>query len=1128
MLQIQNISKQYRTGSLIQKALDRVYLNLRDNEFVAILGPSGSGKTTLLNIIGGLDSYDSGDLMINGISTKQYKDRDWDSYRNHTIGFVFQSYHLIPHQSILSNVEIALTISGISGTERKQRAIKALKKVGLESQMHKKPNQMSGGQMQRVAIARALVNDPAILLADEPTGALDSETSVQVMDLLKEVAKDRLVVMVTHNPQLAEQYATRIVNLKDGQILSDSHPYQVSSLDHSVVHQNMGKASMSFLTALSLSFHNLLTKKARTLLVAFAGSIGIIGIALIMAISNGVNQYIKDTEEKTLSQYPIEIVKQGIDLSSLIGETNTSSSNQPNSKGVKERKIVSNMFSKISSNDLKSFKNHLESQSKELEKYANAIEYRFHLEPMIYQMKNDTIHQVNPSQFSNRNAYANALMPSSMSNSAFHQMPENKKLYQDAYELKAGRWPKHSHELVLVLSSNGTMSDLTSYALGLRNYEELKEMFKKFSQGEAVTSKEETAVYSYDQILKQKLKVLPAFSLYSYDETLKSWSNHSDDPTYLKKVLNQAPDLNIVGIVQPKGNQETTILSPGLNYPSSLTRELIQGAKHSKIVQAQLADKKTNIFTGKAFGEDKKPSFDMKSLFKINPKKLQSAFQINPNALKLDLSNLQGVNMNPAKVSAKDLQEIFSQIRWDFSKIQFISLSKNLISDYLKQYPESQRALKDLGSYLTSSEARRVVQQYLQQQYQNHPALSQIQTKMTNLYNTLMQEYIASLHGHLPANQAEMMKGFVQYVKTHGQNRVNHLLQESMRSLALSKTQIQGLLKVVENDYQNYIQNHHKKEIALIRKNLAAYLNSSRGQAKIMSELSKQMDVKDWQNQLSKAILKQLGKKGLGSSKVMEQLFSQIMSQMAIQMKRAVRFDPVAFSKAIQMNLDPQQLKNVFASMLNQKNSSYEANLKTLGYVDEEEPSEIVIYPKDFEAKNEIKAMIHRYNVDQRAAKQEDKVIRYTDLVGTLMSSVTNIVNVISYVLIAFVAISLMVSSIMIGVITFISVLERNKEIGILRAIGASKHNISQVFNAETFMTGLLAGLIGVLVALLLQIPINQAIHHLAGRTDIHAFLPVKTMIVLVALSVFLTILSGLFPARKAAKSDPVSALRSE
>ena len=391
-----------------------------------------------------------------------------------------------------------------------------------------------------------------------------------------------------------------------------------------------------------------------------------------------------------------------------------------------------------------------------------------------------------------------------------------------------------------------------------------------------------------------------------------------------------------------------------------------------------------------------------------------------------------------------------------------------------------------------------------------------------------MQEYIASLHGHLPANQAEMMKGFVQYVKTHGQNRVNHLLQESMRSLALSKTQIQGLLKVVENDYQNYIQNYHKKEIALIRKNLAAYLNSSRGQAKIMSELSKQMDVKDWQNQLSKAILKQLGKKGLGSSKVMEQLFSQIMSQMATQMKTAVRFDPVVFSKAIQMNLDPQQLKNVFASMLNQKNSSYEANLKTLGYVDEEEPSEIVIYPKDFEAKNEIKAMIHRYNVDQRAAKQEDKVIRYTDLVGTLMSSVTNIVNVISYVLIAFVAISLMVSSIMIGVITFISVLERNKEIGILRAIGASKHNISQVFNAETFITGLLAGLIGVLVALLLQIPINQAIHHLAGRTDIHAFLPVKTMIVLVALSVFLTILSGLFPARKAAKSDPVSALRSE
>ncbi|QRG87278.1 ATP-binding cassette domain-containing protein [Bulleidia sp. zg-1006] len=1113
MLQIKDISKQYKTGDLVQNALNQVSLNLRDNEFVAILGPSGSGKTTLLNIVGGLESYDTGDLIINGISTKKYKDRDWDSYRNHTIGFVFQAYNLIPHQSVLANVEIALTISGISGAERKQRALDALKKVGLEAQAHKKPNQMSGGQMQRVAIARALVNNPAILLADEPTGALDSETSFQVMDLLKEVAKDRLVVMVTHNPELAQKYATRIVNLKDGIILSDTNPYTPSASDQPTVHKNLGKASMSFLTALSLSFHNLLTKKARTILVAFAGSIGIIGIALIMAISNGVNQYIKDTEEKTLSQYPLEITKQGINLSSFISESNSSKSPATKQEGVKESKTISNMFAKVAANDLKSFKSYLETNPNHLSDYTNAIEYHFNVTPYIYQENGQ---RVNPSGFSNQNPYASTFVPSSMSNNSFHSLPENEKLYKDAYELKAGKWPTNSHELVLVLSANGTMTDLTSYSLGLKDYAELNEMFKKFTRGEEVKINEGNFFYSYEKVLHKKLKVVAPSSLYSYDETLKSWSDHSDDKDYLKKLLSQAKDLKVVGVVQPKKNEDTTVLSQGLNYPASLVRELIQEAKQSKVVQAQLADKRTNIFTGKAFGEENKPSFDMKSLFKLNPEKLQSAFQVNPSAMKLD-----GLNLSDMNVSKMDAQAILSKIHLDTSKVDLVSLSKNIMEDYFKQYPDSQTALTDLQAYLTSLEARQTIQKYLQKQYQDSSALKAVQTKMTGLYNTLLQEYITSLHNHLPANQAEMMQGFMKYVQNHGQDRINQSLKEAMASFQLSDAQIQDLLKALGTNYQSYIQINHKKDIALITKNLEKYLSSSKGQAKLRIELSKQVNLQDLQSQIGKAV-------GQEMSKNTGQIMAKVMRQLTSQMKSAFRFNPKAFSQALQINSNPEQLKSMFATMLNQKNSSYEDNLRKLGYADENDPNEIVLYPKDFNAKNEIKSIINRYNFDQRANKQESKVITYTDLVGTLMSSVTNIVDVISYVLIAFVAISLIVSSIMIGVITFISVLERKKEIGILRAIGSSKRNISQVFNAETFITGLLAGLIGVGVALLLQIPINQLIHYLSGGTNINASLPVKAMVILIALSVFLTILSGLFPARKAAKSDPVTALRSE
>lgn len=530
MLQIQHICKEYRTGNLVQKALDDVSLNLRDNEFVAILGPSGSGKTTLLNIIGGLDRYDSGDLIINGISTKKYKDRDWDSYRNHTIGFVFQSYNLISHQTVLSNVELALTISGIGKEERRKRAIDALKKVGLGEQLHKRPSQMSGGQMQRVAIARALVNDPDILLADEPTGALDSDTSIQVMDLLKEVAKDRLVVMVTHNPELAEEYATRIVNLRDGKIRSDTDEYIVDEQTlKEPEHKNMGKSSMSFLTALALSFNNLKTKKARTLLTSFAGSIGIIGIALILALSNGVNGYIQSIEEETLSEYPLQIQSTGFDITSMmVGNTGTDdkskdSSGKKNKDGqVKVMEMVTNMFSKMNTNDLKSLKKHLEKDNDALKSYTNAVEYDYDVDPQIYREDSDGVRQVHPDKsFSSigigADSGANSMMSSMMSTNVFYRMPKNTSLYEKQYDVKAGRWPKKYNECVLVLSQDGGMSDFLLYTLGLRDQMELDDMIKAFASEEEIKTPSSLGTYTYKDILNKKFKLVNQADYYEYD-----------------------------------------------------------------------------------------------------------------------------------------------------------------------------------------------------------------------------------------------------------------------------------------------------------------------------------------------------------------------------------------------------------------------------------------------------------------------------------------------------------------------------------------------------------------------------------------------------------------------------------
>ena len=742
MLQITDICKQYKTGNFIQKALDHVSLNLRDNEFVAILGPSGSGKTTLLNIIGGLDRYDSGDLIINGISTKKYKDRDWDSYRNHTIGFVFQSYNLIPHQTILSNVELALTISGVSKAQRREKAIDALTKVGLRQQIHKKPNQLSGGQMQRVAIARALVNDPNILLADEPTGALDSETSIQVMDLLKEVAKDRLVVMVTHNPELAKEYATRIVTLKDGVILDDTNPYYVKSFVPQ--HRNMGKTSMSLLTSLSLSFNNLKTKKGRTFLTSFAGSIGIIGIALILSLSNGVNTYIQTIEEDTLSEYPLQITSTGIDMSSMLVD-DSQDKKQSSKNDIQVANMMTTMFSKIGSNDLESLRSYIQSNQKQLKNYSNAIEYTYSVTPQIYRYQDNTYRQVNPDKtFSSlgmgSSTSSNNMMSSMMSTDVFKSMPKNTNLFSGQYDMKAGHWPKKYNECVVVLTSSGKISDMMAYTLGLRDSSELDQMVQQFANEEDVdvTLKEDD--YSYQDILNKTFKLVKSADYYEYDEQYHVYKDKSNDQTYMNQLVQNGEDLKIVGIVQPKDDQTATMLSTGIYYPSSLVQHIIEKSSTTQIVQDQLKNKNVNIFTGNAF-EEKNSQFDSSSLFTIDQNKMQSALKFNTQALQLDFTNLNQ-ELTHLSLPTLDMNQIINQIQFNVSSDQLDNLANSLLNGYLeyeKNHPEVNinQATQEFINYLQTDHARQVIEEQVKKYIEDGID----QNEMQQIINAVLDDY---------------------------------------------------------------------------------------------------------------------------------------------------------------------------------------------------------------------------------------------------------------------------------------------------------------------------------------------------------------------------------------------------
>ena len=868
MLQLKNITKSYLSGDNEVKALKGINLEFRESEFVSILGQSGSGKTTLLNIIGGLDRYTSGDLVINGKTTKEFKDKDWDTYRNHSVGFVFQSYNLIPHQTVLSNVELALTISGVSKEERKRRAKEALEKVGLGDQLNKKPNQMSGGQMQRVAIARALVNDPDILLADEPTGALDSQTSEQVMEILKEISKDRLIIMVTHNPNLAEKYSSRIIRLLDGNVTDDTNPYHASESDIEASKnkkEKKGKASMKFGTAVHLSLNNLMTKKGRTFLTAFAGSIGIIGIALILSLSHGMQSYINRVEEDTLSSYPITIQEATIDMSSMMESMMGSDEKVEHEDGkIYSREIVNEILetvsTKIQTNNLEAFKTFIESGESDIKNYTNAIQYGYNLDLNIYkQDENGDIQQVNPSIVFNELGFGQMMEAQQESSSMFSggttltstdvwtELLDNQELLESQYDVLAGRWPTNYNEVVLIVDENNEISDYTLYSLGIKDISELSEAMDKIKNGEELETSDETDSYSYEDILNYKFKIL--LNTDYYKKVGNAWQDMSDDTEYMKQIVQNAEEISIVGIIKPNGETVTSSGAGLVGYNKDLKEYVINKINETEIVKEQKANPNVNVFTGIEFAEGSNNSFD------------------------------------------------FSQL-----------------SDEQKAY-----------------------------------------------IATLSQEELAEL------------------MQTYSSNA----------------------------------------------------------------------------------------------------------------------------------------------------NATYDSNLTKLGVVDLNKPSTINLYPKDFDSKDMITNIISDYNDKQTQEGKEENVINYTDLVGIMMSSVSTIIDVISYALIAFVGISLVVSSIMIGIITYISVLERTKEIGILRSIGASKKDVSRVFNAETLIVGLVAGLLGIGVTLLLNIPINIIINMLVGITGI-AKLPVGGAIILVVISVVLTMVAGLIPARFAAKRDPVEALRSE
>ena len=1084
MLELKGICKRYVTQSFTQVALDSVSLSFRDNEFVAILGPSGSGKTTMLNVIGGLDHFDSGDLLIDGISTKDFHDRDWDAYRNNRIGFVFQSYNLIPHQTILENVELALTLTGVGHAERRQRAREALEKVGLGEHVNKRPSQLSGGQMQRVAIARALINDPEIVLADEPTGALDSTTSVQVMDLLKDVARDRLVIMVTHNPELAYQYATRIVNLADGKITDDSDPFDVADATRREAKPTR-KTSMSFVTALGLSARNLMTKKGRTAMTAFAGSIGIIGIAAILALSNGVNGYIKKVEEDTLSSYPLTISKQDYDLSSMMGGQGAADDEASNGEDLSDGtggkaqgtdKIpvvtaVKDMFASVKSNDMTSFKAWLDAGGDGIDKEVNAIQYGYGVSPVVYRAgKGDEkpvrlVPNAMTEAMSGGASSAATVSMESMGTSVFNEMIEDQSLLNSQYDVVAGHWPTSANEAVMVLSSRGTVGDYTLYSIGALDIDELNDLVNSAMTADGGVETPETGTdFTYDDALSTTFKVLSPADAYRKNEETGMWTDMSGDTDFMAAKVADGIDVHIVGVVRPNETANASALSPGIAYTHALTRQLMERAADSQIVQEQLAHTETDVFTGKTFDElqgEAKQGVDLGSMFSVDEAALKSAFSFDASALSGaagDGIDLSGVDLSGLDI---DLSGVGKDI--DFGDIMAKAPAPDFsgIFDGLELTPEQMQQVGTLANQLFES--------FLQSD--QFKALTPEDLKDASKLAAAFSTYLES---DTAAQQ------ILAQLKALGGDALAERLQQAM------------------TDY--------------VQKQLAPYLQQALDQ--MMKSIS---------DQIATTVSTQLK---AGAAGLMGQMATQMSSSFA-NLASAMRVDASAFARAIHFNMDAEDLSSLMMSYAKASQLTYDNNLTTLGYADEADPISVKIFPRDFEAKERVLDHIDAYNKQVKAAGHDEQAISYTDYMGIIMGSVTDIVNTISLVLIAFVSISLVVSSIMIGIITYISVLERKKEIGILRAIGASKRNVANVFNAETFIEGLIAGVFAIVVVVLVSFPVNT--WALAAKQVPNLMsLPVQDALVLIAISVLLTVVAGLLPARSASKKDPVEALRSE
>ena len=1076
MLELKEIVKAYQTASLVQVALNKVSVAFRDNEFVAVLGQSGSGKTTMLNVIGGLDRFQAGDLVIDGISTKDYKARDWDAYRNNRIGFVFQAYNLIPHQSVLANVELALTLSGVSRSERRKRALDALERVGLKDHVNKKPSQMSGGQMQRVAIARALINDPEILLADEPTGALDSATSVQVMDLLRDVARDRLVIMVTHNPELAHQYATRIVELADGCIVADSDPLVPTAEDQRAA-KPARRTSMGFVTALSLSANNLMTKKGRTLMTSFAGSIGIIGIAAILALANGTNAYIQKTEEETLGSYPLTIQKSGVDMTAALSTSASDSKKDtpaPDGQvGVSQMRTFADTIRDAKTNDLASLKTYLDNNGGNVETMVNAIEYDYDVVPQIFQSdtSKSTV-QVSPDQSMKQMeaGFGSGAFGSMMQTNAFYQMPATASLYTSAYDLVAGSWPSGANQVVLVLDEDGNIPNLFEYTLGLKDHKEFDDLMRTYYQGtlggktsaDAQTNAQSAtsdATYDYSTILSTTFRRINAFDKYTWDETYKVWTDRSSDADYMKKLVDDGQELTISGIVKPNSNKGGA-LRQGIAYTPALTYQIIEEASASPIVKAQRAKPDVDVFTGKTFKEladDQKSQssgFDMSSLFTVDESKLSAAFQIDPDKMQMDLSgmdfsgmDLSGIDFSTLDMSGLDLSNL------DLSTIDFSNLAGQSGAQSGMGIDLSKLDLGDLSKDI--------------------PELATID------FPTIIQSALADgavkdgAGEYLSAQASEIAQGFQEYAQ-------KQIEEGGTTDFAVLAANYFSQPKVLEK-IQTAVGSDQVVDADKLSANLMKAIGDDPALAKIGTDISTQV-----MNAISTQIAAQLGAsltQGVGAAigqvmqeamtAAMTQMMTQIsdtigtqmntvMDQFATDMSSAFSMDPNAFAEAFKSNVDEKSLAALMATMFSTNVPTLETNLRNLGWADIASPSNISIYPKSFADKDKVKAALDTYNKDNEAAGATDKVITYSDIMGALMSSVTKIVGIISWLLIAFVSISLVVSSIMISIITYISVLERRKEIGILRSIGASKGDVSRVFNAETVIEGFLAGTIGV------------------------------------------------------------------